>query len=634
MSDAIATGTYAGGDRPPEVRPADRPTHSGVARVLAKGLLALALLPVVSLALLYFWSRSELKALDQSRATSSQLLRHSQFDFIAAIAGQAEIVVAGATPDGGAAPTRPADVGGLERLVENTRVGRAGHVVIVEHPPRGDLVGLYYDDGAIGKLVREVDVFRNLSDLMEKTHWRDQRARLSSHETFLAGNRPAESGLYTLPDGSQEYWVVTPILGTPWSLAAHSDLEGRQAQIISAALGRMTESRVARGFYAVLAILLVLNLLFALYLRRRFHQGVVEPVRHLRATAEKIRAGSYDTRAQVDTSDELQSLADSVNTMLDRIVGLIQSEDERRRLQLAIVELLEAVSLAAEGDLTRRGEVTPDVLGSVTDALNHMLESIGTLVLHVRHAGGDVTRTAEAILEASESMAAGASRQSAALDLVTRKIKALGERALEINRIVELVDEITAQTNMLALNAAIEASRAGEQGKGFAVVADEVRKLAERSSSATKDIGAFIETIQGATEEAVQAMEEIRAVTHVTAQGSVEQTRAAGELVDAARALGEAIARFKVKQGAAGDLARELEQRQQVLDEALKGLTDLASEAADEPDEREAVARLLQSLAETCQTALGRMGGRRAGTGDSGPVVTGEGHGKAATRSG
>jgi hypothetical protein len=115
----------------------------------------------------------------------------------------------------------------------------------------------------------------------------------------------------------------------------------------------------------------------------------------------------------------------------------------------------------------------------------------------------------------------------------------------------------------------------------------------------------------------------------------VEQNRAAGELVDAARALGEAIARFKVKQGGAGDLARELEQRQQVLDEALKGLTDLASEAADEPDGREAVARLLQSLADTCQTALGRMGGRRAGAGDSGPLAVGdEGHGKTATRPG
>jgi twitching motility protein PilJ len=303
--------------------------------------------------------------------------------------------------------------------------------------------------------------------------------------------------------------------------------------------------------------------------------------------------------------------------MLDRIVGLIQSEDERQRLQKAIVHLLEAVSQASEGDLTMRGEVTPDVLGSVTDAFNHMLESIGALVLHVRQAGGEVTQAAEAILEASEAMAEGAGRQSAALDQVSRKIRQLGERSLEITQIVELVDEIAAQTNMLALNAAIEASRAGEQGKGFAVVADEVRKLAERSSSATKDIGAFIETIQGATDEAVQAMEEIRGVTRTTAQGTVEQTRAATELVEAARALGEAIARFKVAAAGSTDVARELEERQRLLDEVVGGIVELAGQNGG-AETREAVARMLGGLAETCQSALGRIARRGA----SGPHAT------------
>jgi methyl-accepting chemotaxis protein len=596
--------TPGGGDGRP-----DHPTRTGVARLLGAGLVALALLPVAGLLIVYLWSRSELRALDEGRAATSELLRQSQVDFVAALAGQAEIVI-GSRTDGGTPATQPTSFPGLAELVESTRVGRAGHVVIVQHGPQHDAVGLYYDDDLQGKSVSEA--FPNLADLLKRTRWREQRAENQALESLLQGNRPAEARLYRQTDGTPEFWVVTPIKGTSWSLAAHSDLEGRHAQALAAEFGRLSGSRVTGGFVTALSVLLVVNLLFTLYLRRRFHRAVVLPVRHLRATAEKIRAGSYDTRAVVATGDELQRLADSVNSMLDRIVGLIQSEDERLRLQRAIVRLLEAVSRASEGDLTMRGDVTPDVLGSVTDAFNHMLESIGALVLQVRQAGGEVTQAAEAILEASEAMAAGAARQAAALDQVSRKIRALGERALEINQIVELVDEIAAQTNMLALNAAIEASRAGEQGKGFAVVADEVRKLAERSSSATKDIGAFMETIQGATDEAVQAMEDIRSVTRTTAQGTVDQTRTATELVEAARALGDAIARFKVKHGGFGDLTRELQDRQHVLDEVLGGLVDLAG---SDPSRgaRDAVARVLGTLAATCQTALTRLGPRRAG---------------------
>ncbi|HRE26542.1 MAG TPA: methyl-accepting chemotaxis protein [Anaerolineales bacterium] len=53
----------------------------------------------------------------------------------------------------------------------------------------------------------------------------------------------------------------------------------------------------------------------------------------------------------------------------------------------------------------------------------------------------------------------------------------------------------------------MEAARAGEQGKGFAVVADEVRKLAERSASATKEIGLLIKDIQGSIRSSIEAME-------------------------------------------------------------------------------------------------------------------------------
>jgi twitching motility protein PilJ len=89
----------------------------------------------------------------------------------------------------------------------------------------------------------------------------------------------------------------------------------------------------------------------------------------------------------------------------------------------------------------------------------------------------------------------------------SKRIKRLGESSQEIGEIVDLISDITEQTNVLALNAAIQAASAGEAGRGFAVVAEEVQRLAERSAEATKQIGQLVKTIQTDTHDAVVAME-------------------------------------------------------------------------------------------------------------------------------
>jgi len=88
-----------------------------------------------------------------------------------------------------------------------------------------------------------------------------------------------------------------------------------------------------------------------------------------------------------------------------------------------------------------------------------------------------------------------------------KRIKRLGESSQEIGDIVELITDISDQTNTLALNASIQAAMAGEAGRGFAVVADEVQRLAERAGNSTKRIEALVSTIQTDTNEAVISME-------------------------------------------------------------------------------------------------------------------------------
>jgi len=101
----------------------------------------------------------------------------------------------------------------------------------------------------------------------------------------------------------------------------------------------------------------------------------------------------------------------------------------------------------------------------------------------------------------------GLNRTNVSIQASAQIIGALGRRADDIGKIVEVIDDLAEQTNLLALNAAIEAARAGEHGLGFAVVAEEVRKLAEKSTQSTKEISELIEGIQKEAREAVDNME-------------------------------------------------------------------------------------------------------------------------------
>ena len=247
----------------------------------------------------------------------------------------------------------------------------------------------------------------------------------------------------------------------------------------------------------------------------------------------------------------------------DARVRAYESEQENKRNQEAILRLLNEMGNLADGDLTVQASVTEDVTGAIADSINFTIEELRTLVRGINSATDQVakaTQDAQAIsnrlFEASQrqnreiqqasasvlSMAqsinevsqtatqsarvaqqsltaaekggqavqnqiAGMNEIRTQIQDTSKRIKRLGESSLEIGEIVELISDITEQTNVLALNAAIQAASAGEAGRGFTVVAEEVQRLAERSGEATKQIEAIVKTIQADTQDAVAAME-------------------------------------------------------------------------------------------------------------------------------
>jgi hypothetical protein len=156
-------------------------------------------------------------------------------------------------------------------------------------------------------------------------------------------------------------------------------------------------------------------------------------------------------------------------------------------------------------------------------------------------------RVANASLEAARKGSSAVSNSISGMNEIrtqiqetSKRIKRLGESSQEIGEIVELISDITEQTNVLALNAAIQAASAGEAGRGFSVVAEEVQRLAERSGEATKQIAAIVKTIQTDTHDAVAAME------HST-QGVVEGAKlsdAAGQALNEISSVSQDLARL------------------------------------------------------------------------------------------
>jgi len=175
-------------------------------------------------------------------------------------------------------------------------------------------------------------------------------------------------------------------------------------------------------------------------------------------------------------------------------------------------DLVATLRAAEQGDLRVRPPECEGPLAEVAQAAASLLASLEARVARISYAATSVMVAAEAAYGALPEIVDGMAKQQAAVAEIARKLKALEARSEEIGQIVEMLDDVTSETNILSLNAAIEASRAGAQGKGFGLVAEEVRKMAERAASATKDIGAYIETIGNATGEATGAIETVRAI--------------------------------------------------------------------------------------------------------------------------
>jgi twitching motility protein PilJ len=307
------------------------------------------------------------------------------------------------------------------------------------------------------------------------------------------------------------------------------------------------------------------------------------------------------------------------------------------RNQEAIMRLLDEMGSLAEGDLTVKATVTEDMTGAIADSINFAVEQLRSLVqtitdtsVQVASSAQETQATAMHLAEAAEHQAqeinsasdriseiaasidqvsknsaesadvaqrsvqiatkgAGVVRQTIqGMDSIrdqiqetSKRIKRLGESSQEIGSIVELINDISEQTNILALNAAIQAASAGEAGRGFAVVADEVQRLAERASNATKRIETLVQTIQSDTNEAVSSMEQTTSEVVAGARLAEDAGTALGEIEKVSSDLSNLIqgisSAAQQQSSAASNITQTMNTIQQITSQTSQGANQTAA---------------------------------------------------------
>jgi methyl-accepting chemotaxis protein len=311
-----------------------------------------------------------------------------------------------------------------------------------------------------------------------------------------------------------------------------------------------------------------------------------------RGTAALERLAQRDLTVSVPVmgTDEIGRLGVALNRCTEEIRSVIQSVASSADTLAAATTQITAQATQSAANTRNQSAKTSQIAA----AAEELTVTIGEISRNSESAAGSSRISAKTATEGGTVMRSAAQtmeRIAAASSSVSEKMSSLALRSEEIGKVISVIQEISEQTNLLALNAAIESARAGEHGRGFAVVAGEVRRLAERTRSATEEIGGTIHSIQEETRQTLDVMrqsetavqsgiaettdarknldsiiessKDVEQQVQLIATAATEQTSAAGEISHSA--------------GEISQLAEQSTRGAEQAVEALNNLTSLAS---------------------------------------------------------
>ncbi|MGN5653874.1 methyl-accepting chemotaxis protein [Bacillus sp. Brlt_9] len=302
-----------------------------------------------------------------------------------------------------------------------------------------------------------------------------------------------------------------------------TNYSNEQAKLRDQSIEKIDQSSLQIEYVVFLS--LVICIIVAIILAWWFSGKLVKPIQQIDSKLKELSSqeGDLTARLQVNSNDEIGTIATSFNKMLENLQHIINRVQKTSvEVQSASENMLEKTNISREATIKVQSSMS-NLNESIQSQASSMEESstamddMAVSVQRIAESASSVTELAVATSEQANDGSSVIQKSVSQMTTIHDAVNATSEvverlitHTKYIDTAVQSISNIAEQTNLLALNASIEAARAGEQGKGFAVVADEVRKLAEQSKTAATDINQLLHQIQQDTETASSMMSQGR----------------------------------------------------------------------------------------------------------------------------